>query len=243
MQFEFEDYFRDLRDVHHKADALARRFSRAVPTETVTGLDETQCVEATVAPDGRLIRLGLHDGWREEVGEAHLGTAVIAAMSNAGQQRITSWAAAMTAETDPTPPPATPDPLSHATPGDPTSRQSAHALRELLDMLTQVHEALPGLTERAEAARTRPSTATNVNRTVRVSVQNDTVTSINVDGDWLRRIPDQQLADAIVEVLTAAQRLASDRQDEAVNGTPALARLRRLTESPEALLREVGLIE
>lgn len=228
-------------DVQRSAEELTHRFERALSGGTVTGVDDTRCVTVTVDTAGRMTRLDLQQGWRAEIG-SRLGTAIIAALDDAAQQRLAAWAAATAAGNAPSDTaPRAPDPLTAAEAGDPASHQSRHAIRELLDLIRRVDDQLPALLDRARAAA-RPVDATNANRTVRVRVRNNEVASIDLDQNWVRDTTDARLTADLAATVTAAQRIAADQREQVWNDSPDLARLRRLTESPEVLLREVGLI-
>ncbi|MEU4217346.1 hypothetical protein [Actinoplanes sp. NPDC026623] len=238
-----DDQLQNLRELEHRAADLARRFAAAAASGsgTFTGTDSDEAVEVAIGDDGQAVQVRLSREWRSLIGDTGLGVAVVTAFANAATARLTAWATGMaeqtgtqSAEEDLTPP--------RAEPGNPVSRQSEFALRDLLDLLHEVDEQMPAAIEGAEAAATGTLSAANPRRTVRVTATAGAVTSVEFDGEWLRSAQHDRIAEAITEALAAVQRLAAEERARAFDGVPAFGRLRRLTESPETLWREIGLI-
>jgi DNA-binding protein YbaB len=117
------------------------------------------------------------------------------------------------------------------------------ALGELMALVDEVTARLPQLAEAAEAATTRGTAATNASRTVRVTAASGVVSAVDFDPHWLQSADLQHIAAGIQEALAAAVRDAARVRQEALDSVPGLQRVRRLTASPEALLREIGLLK
>ena len=257
-----DDQFRGLAELQTAAADLSRRLTAAARAggDAFAGVDRSGTVEATVDADGRPVRARLDPDWRSAMSAAELGGAVVAATTGALTERLTAWAEGMRrqspapalrpdAPTDPLAgppagPPADPpaDPLAGAEPGDPTSRQSQLAVRDMLDLLREADEQLPAAIERAESAADRPLSAFDSGRTVRVTATHGTLTTVDFDDEWLRGASPGRIGEAVTDAFAAlARRAAQERADDA-GRAPAIARLQRLTASPETLWRELGLI-
>lgn len=239
-----DDQVQGLRQLQHQATRLSRRLRSAATAGGVafTGTDSTGAVAATLSVDGQPPQVRLSADWRTMVAQHALGAAVVAALSNATTARLTGWAAGLTSEPEPRDPGDEPVALAHAEPGDPASRQSAYALRDMLELLEDVDTQMAAGIEAAEAAATRTRTAANPRQTVRITATADMVTSVDFDSGWLRSADHDRIAAAITDALAALRHLTAADHERALQSLPAIDRLRRLTATPESLWREAGLI-
>ncbi|WP_158624302.1 YbaB/EbfC family nucleoid-associated protein [Micromonospora sp. HM5-17] len=235
-----------LRDLQRQAEELAAQLSAAAAAAEAefVGGDSAGAVEVTIDGSGAPVRVRLDRDWLRITGMSGLGPAVIDAVQAATNERLTAWATeASTFEGGPdTQQPTTIDRLERAEVGDPSSRQSMYAMRDLLDLVDGALEHLDRMAEAAESAATRSTTATNPTRTVRVTSVGGTVTEIDFDDEWLRSAHHERIADAIRDALAASWRAVEEERQRVFETVPGMERMRRLTASPEALLREVGLI-
>ncbi|WP_305784463.1 hypothetical protein [Symbioplanes lichenis] len=256
--------------LHRSAVGLGQRLAAAATAAAAptTGSDDTGCVTAEVRADDQPVTIRLAGDWREAVGARALGRAVVTALTNASAARLTAWAGAMTAHSTPAADSAAPAPAigaalgARATPGagtilggadpggdgsaggalgDPGSRQSGYAQRDLIELILQVGEQFPAAAAAAEAAA-RQVTATSATGTVRATATGGIVTAVDCDEEWAARVPEARLAAALTEAVNAVRRRAAEERDRARPATPALDRLRRLTDTPEELWRETGLL-
>lgn len=249
-----------LHALHRQADELARTLAAgsAATRAEFTGGDGAGVVEVTIDASGAPARVRLARDWRQSVGVSGLGPAVLAALSAATTQRLTVWAAGVAGGVD-EPPPDGPRPAGPASTrtgegdapggaggrvelGDPTSRQSIHALRDLMDLVTDVTDRLGELAGAATTAAEGEVTATDAGRTVRVTATGGTVTAVEFDDHWLRTADHQRVADAIGAALAASTEAAARARQELLDSVPGMERIRQLTASPETLFREIGLI-
>jgi hypothetical protein len=146
------------------------------------------------------------------------------------------------AEQDARPAPDPPGGVAGWEPGDPASRQSQLAMEDLQALVEKVDRLLPAATAAARAAATSPVTGHDRARTVRVTQAGGLPAGVELDARWLATAPHDRIGAAVAEALADADRRGRALRDGASGGDPAFDRLRRLTESPENLLREVGLI-
>ncbi|MEV6595562.1 hypothetical protein AB0M36_01705 [Actinoplanes sp. NPDC051346] len=240
-----DDQLRTLRQLQQEAEGLAQRLSAAAHAAGAgefTGTDTVGVVTVTIRADGTPNEVTLRQDWRDRIGDGELSSAVMAAHGQAITARLSAWGAGLEQGTPPEAP-SVPQPalFESAEPGDPTSRQSALALRDLLDLLNEVDSRMPALTASLEAVG-QPVTAENLSRTVRVTLTAGSLSAVTIDRDWLRSAHHDRLGDALAEALAAAHRAERDRRERIFDAEPAVTRLQRLTGSPETLLREIGLI-
>ncbi|MBM2620766.1 hypothetical protein JIG36_35230 [Actinoplanes sp. LDG1-06] len=226
-----------LKQLQGEAEALAGQLSAAAEASKgqFTGRDNDGAVEVTVGDDGSATRVDLDPQWRRTVGDG-LGLAVVAALQDSAAQRMAAWGSAPAAPAEATP---APDPTRGTEIGDPSSRQSMLALRDLFDLIGEVTAGLHDLSHQPGA---QPVSSTNNSRTVRVTAAGGTVSSVDFDDEWLRAASHERIAQAVLEALEASARDAAAERQRAVDAVPGLGRVQRLTESPETLLREIGLI-
>jgi DNA-binding protein YbaB len=234
-----------LRELQREAADLARRLSAASTAAEAefVGSDSAGVVEITIGSDGAPTRVRLDSGWRQVVGITGLGAAVIAALTAAVTERLSAWAGGMAPAGDGRPAALDTEPYRHAELGDPSSRQSALALRDLMALVDDVTARLPEVAQAAEAATTASVTATNGGRTVRVTTVGGMVSAVDFDEQWLRSADHQRIEQAIQEALTTSVRDCAQARLEAFAAVPGLDRVRALTASPETLLREIGLLK
>jgi len=244
-----EDTAQRLRELQHEIEALAHRLDAAASAggDTFTGTDVTGAVEVVVTGSGAAAEALLRPDWRDRLRADGLGPAVVAASSAAATARLSAWGAGMaeqagaagSAEAVSGPVGAGPVVFE---PGDPGSRQSQLAVEDLLDLIYDLDGRLPAVLAASEVAATTPVIAENHAATTRVTMIGGSVTRVDFDAVWLRSAQHQRIAAAITETLIAAHQTADARRGQALEDSPGFARLRQLTESPEKLLREVGLI-
>lgn len=232
-----------LRELQREADELAERLSAAAAVEAeFTGGDSAGVVEITVGFDGAATRVRLDPGWRRAVGVTGLGSAIIAALTAATRQRLNAWAGGMLPAVSGPPVTAGPEPDRHGDLGDPSSRQSALALGEVMGLVAEVTARLPEMAEAAEAVATRSVTSTDGARKVRVTATGGMVSAVDFDESWLRSADRQRIATTIQETLAASVYEAARARQQVFDAVPGLGRVRRLTASPDTLLREIGLL-
>lgn len=237
-----------LRDLQRQAEELAVQLSAAAGAggAEFIGSDSAGAVEVTIDSSGAPVRVRLAGDWSRIVGMAGLGPAVVEAMQAAVYERLTAWATGA-ADVDIVPPATTgsvtTDQVERAEIGDPSSQQSAYAIRDLIDLVDGVLDRMDALQEAAESAARRSVTSTNLARTVRVVAVGGTMESVEFDEDWLRSTHQHEhVADAIREALQASWRAAAEEKQRLYEAVPGMERLRQLVDSPETLLREIGFL-
>jgi hypothetical protein len=165
-------------------------------------------------------------------------------MHRSAEARLTAWAESLNSR--PANSTTTPSTVTYidsgSDVGDPSSRQSTLALSNLLTVIGEATARLSEVTRAVEAAATRSSAAANATRTVGVTARGDTITGVDFDDQWLREAHPDRIGAAVHEALTACLREAAAAKERAIDGGPELDRVRRLANSPEQLLREVGLL-
>lgn len=194
--------------------------------------------------DGAPTSVRVDPDWRRVVGAAGLGPAVLAALAAADHARLAAWAEGVNRS-----PEDGADHLIAAGPtfgrdqlGDPASRQSQAALREVFDLIGQVTGRLSEFGQDVVAASQRPVETSNMSRTVRVAVTDGVVKSVEFDREWLMSSRPERIGDAIHDALSVAARAAVATKAQMADALPEISRLRNLTASPEALLRQVGFL-
>lgn len=233
-----------LRALQREAEELAERLSAAAAAVEAefSGGDRACVVEITVGFDGAATRVRLDPGWQRAVGVTGLGSAIIDALTAATQQRLSTWAGGIVPAVGGPPVAAGQEPDRHGDLGDPSSRQSALALGEVMGLVAEVTARLPEMAEAAEAAATRSVTSTDGARRVRVTATGGMVSSVDFDDPWLRSADHQRIAATIQQALAASVYEAARARRQVFDAIPGLDRVRRLTASPDTLLREIGLL-
>ena len=240
-----DDPIRALQRLQRNAKELADRFSAAANAggPDFTGSDRSGMVSVTIQRDGMPVDVRLQPEWRNKLSSAALSAAIVEAFTNAITARLSAWGEAMAR-----PSPAgeaeagEPDWSSQVQLGDPTSRQSGAAIRDLLDLLNEVDSRMSDYAASVEASATRSITGENSSRTVRVTMTAGALAAVAIDAEWLRAARHDRIADAVAEALAAAHRAAQDGRERILDELPAFRRLQHLTESPQTLLREIGLL-
>jgi DNA-binding protein YbaB len=236
-----------LQELQRQAEELAGQLSAAAAAagSEFVGADSTGVIEVTIDSGGAPVRVRLERDWSRIVGANGLGPAVVGAVQAAGTELLTAWAAGV-AQAQAVPP-VTSDGsgrgrVEHAEPGDPSSRQSAYAIRDVLDLVDAALDRMGQLQEAAEDAANRHVTSTNPTHTVRVTTVGGVVEGVEFDETWLRSAHQERIAGAIQEALAASGRAVAEENQRLHDSVPGLDRIRQLTSSPETLLREIGLI-
>lgn len=234
-----------LRRLQGEAADLAAQLSAAgeAAAGEFTGRDPDRVVEVVIGAGGDPVSMQVSPAWRRALSGKDLGAAVVAAVNSAAEARLTAWAASITNQPSAAAGPSRPAHVGgSADIGDPSSRQSQLALRELFDVIGEATARLPELTRATEVAATSPVISTNAMRTVRVTATGGTVTAVDIDDQWLRTAQPDRISTGLRDALTVSAGAAAEARDKALDGGPELDRLRRLTASPETLLREIGLV-
>lgn len=228
-----------LRQLQREAEALSAQLSAAAAAAggEFTGHDDASAVEITVRGDGTPSRVELEPRWRRTVGDRGLGPAVVAALASAAVARMAAWGEPAAAEPRPA---VLVDPTRGGALGDPSSAQSKAVLQDLFDL---VGEVSAGLHELAAAPAALPVISMNPGQTVRVTATGGTVSSVDFDDQWLRTAAPERIAAAVREALARSVEDAAAERQRWADSVPGLDRVRRLTASPETLLREIGLLK
>jgi DNA-binding protein YbaB len=227
-----------LRQLQLEAEALSAQLSAAAEAAAgeFTGQDDARVVTVTVRGDGTPSRVELEPQWRRTVSDRGLGPAVVAALESAAVARMAAWGEHAAAEPRPVVPV---DPTRGGALGDPSSAQSKAALRDLFDLIGEVSAGLDQL-NRAPAAL--PVVSMSLGQTVRVTATGGAVGSVDFDDQWLRMAAPERIAEAVREALARSVEDAAAARERLAGAVPGLDRVRRLTASPETLLREIGLL-
>jgi DNA-binding protein YbaB len=231
-----------LRALQREADELAGRLAAAAGAAEAefTAGDDAGVVDVTIGADGAASRVRLDPGWRRVVGVDGLGSSVVAALTAATTERLSAWAGAMASGNTAAVADRGPDRRTEV--GDPSSRRSVLAVRDLMDLINEVTARLHEVARTAGAVPVPDVTSTNGSRTVRVTATGGMVTAVDFDGQWLRSVDHLRIAAAVQEALAASVHDAARARQERFDAVPGLDRVRRLTASPETLLREIGLL-
>ncbi|MEE6257197.1 hypothetical protein [Plantactinospora sonchi] len=236
-----------LRELQREIQEVAAQLSAAASAAEAefVGGDSTGAVEVTIDSSGAPARVRLDRDWLRLVGTAGLGPAVIEAGQAAATEQMTAWAVSASEAASAPPVPFESADLvevERAEFGDPSSRQSAYAIRDLFDLADGILDRLDDLQQAAQSAAERRLTSTNLAHTVRVSAVGGKAETIEFDDQWLRSAHSERIADAIQEALMASWRVATEERQRLDESVPGIERMRRLTASPETLLREIGFI-
>ncbi|MEV8506288.1 YbaB/EbfC family nucleoid-associated protein [Actinoplanes sp. NPDC051475] len=239
-----DDPIRGLQQLQRDAEDLARRFSAAASAgaHDFTGTDRAGMVTIAIEADGKPVDVTLRPEWRDKLSASQLPEAITEAYTNAVTARLSAWAEGMAQPSSGEAEAVEPEWQSRVELGDPSSRQSTAAIRDLVDLLNEVDSRMPDFAASVEASATRSITGENVSRTVRVTMTGGALAAVSIDSEWLRTSQHDRIADAVAEALAAAHRAARDERERIFDESPAFGRLQRLTASPQSLLREIGLI-
>jgi len=235
---------RALQALQARAEDLVRRLRAAAQSGSgvFSGADPTGSVEVQVTSAGAPTAVRVAADWRDRLSLDGLGAAVVQACTAAVAARVAAWGAGLTQQHGDIDAGEPATDVSGFEPGDPTSRQSQVVLEELLSLIFEVDDQIPALRADAQAVATASVQTRNAAHTIVVTTVGGALTRVDIDRGWLRSAHHDRVAGAMAETLAAAYQADTDRRRQAGSGGPAVERLRDLTQSPERLLREVGLI-
>jgi DNA-binding protein YbaB len=225
----------ELNALHREAVELAQHLAAVTHVnDRYAGRDPAGAVEVTVAGNGSVSEIHLDPAWRDRVLEHGLGSAVVAAVSKASAARF----AAQRADPVPAGSPQPPYDFYAERPGDPASAESNQGLREVLAVLEALDAELDGFDDLAPPPQV---TAADAAGRVRVTMTGRTVTSVDVDEEWLAAQPVESAEIALGRALRDAAHRAAAVSTEKIAGLPAARQVLQMAHDPEALLRRLGL--
>jgi hypothetical protein len=167
------------------------------------GTDRSGAVQVEIDDTARDARLSLAGGWRDRIGVARLGEAVVQAVEQAVAARAAAWAAGSPAVADP-------PSLTDRPPGSPPEVIAGawRDLREFQVRLAQLHDT--AVTVTGSAGR------------VAVTVRGGCLVGVAPDPSWATGARDADLADRLGEALRAGLTAIDDLPGRALGGSPLL---------------------
>lgn len=248
MNLDQADAHRLMAELQETAAELQREL-RALASASegltpVTIEDEKKAVSLTLARNGAVEKLALHQDWRDRIGEDALALVVTTCYQRALEQRAGLWMKAFSenaetaaAQADVTVPQPAPVQL-----GDPSSDwgiEGREQLRAMYDAADAEQQAF--LADRAQRARQNRD-GVNATKTVTVTRQGDTITTVSLDERWVRNTNDSVIEREIVSAMNGVMAMAARERENKFEGFPAIEQIVKLGHNPRELMRRMGAI-
>lgn len=249
-----------LQGLVREAQELARQLGAGQDRSVgFRGKDPTGTIGVVIDSTGRVRQVEVGDDWRETLGVADLGSAILAAVTDAVLRRLHDWGAAVTkAGDDPDiatprgaaasgPPPA----VAGSSAGDGTrpprgagmfdDAPGPSTLGELLSLFDGLERELDAFTREVEERARREFRGRGPGGWLTVTVRGGQVVKVDIDK---RRAVDANhvaISREAMAAFDAAFRAAGAAATPALPVDGPLAEIRALAENPEALFRRLGL--
>lgn len=215
----------------------------------VTGRDGHGVIGVTLDPSGRISAIAVTGAWRDHYAADTIGGGVAEAATAAATARAQQWGQ-LVAEEDDQPRQRVPLPPLHDTLAGQladltrsrSSEQGASTMRALHDLLTEVNAAIDDITVQVRDQVRREYVGTSSSGRVRATLLgNGSLQNLELDRHWGEQAHGTNVGrESLEAVHDAYRRLASEDVESIVERSP-IGRMRRLSQDPVALAREVGL--
>jgi len=221
----------DLKDMLARSQETAAGLGGLDRTAYAT--DATGAVTVTVRADGSVVQARLHDQWRPRLGSADLTTAVAEAITSAQEKAAREWVES----------PGDAGRLSAVEPGAAvgSGEDPVDFARELLDLLAEIEQHLPGLAGVAQQAVDEEVRVEGPAGGITAVTRQGTLVSLEVNPQWMREAPrhriEEELSAALVQALPGVQKQAT----RALRDVEPVGRLLGLLDDPAQLFARLGL--
>jgi len=240
----------DFGQLYEDVSVAAGRYGSAQEHLTpVTAKDGHGAVSVTLDPQGRISGIAVGPAWRDHYSADSFGAAVAEAMMVAATTRAQQWGALVVEDQD-RPPVRTPLPALHetlagqlteATRNQPAERAGG-TMSALYDLISEMTAAIDDVSAQVREQMTREYTGSSGSGHVRATLLgNGTLQGLELDRTWAEQAHATNVGRESLQAVQDAYRRLGDDDTAAIIERSSIGRLRRLTEDPVALAREVGL--
>jgi len=241
----------ELRQLLREAGRIARSPSQRLDPETrVDGWDGSRTVRVTVDGSGRVVDTEIGLSWRDVLGPAELGAAVIQAVDAAETEWIDAWTRATQQPADD----VTDDSgdsgpwtsgFDHMGGASRSHSRSEHAVVESTrELYYLAMDAIDRLGEASRAMEHVTAAAVRVHspdRLVTVAVSGGRVVAIEFDQSWLRRAAAVEITRRLRAAFRAVDQASPRSAAAKALDKPSIRELQEVSADPRELLRRLGL--
>lgn len=243
-----QDPIEALFEAHDELDQLTQEFGSAADAarHPLTEYDRTGTVTVDLDEDGVLQKVKIAGGWNRHYRPEELGGAVQEALIAASTARAQGWGQKFAEQREPSVRPA---PLFTTELGARLDAAQARgvdtdaALRELRDLLRQIHEAVDEVSDQAAAHVAAEYTGRSSSGHVRASVSGaGDLLTLDFEQPWVETAHPTNLGREATEAIDAAHRQRGNTGVADLVATSALGDAGRLSRDPIALAERLKLI-
>jgi DNA-binding protein YbaB len=231
-----------LRDMQRRARRLSAGLSQGLdPRARTDGWDKSRTVRVTMDGSGRIVDAQIGPSWRDAVGSAGLGAAVVEAADAATAERMESWTQAMEQPVDDVPDDFE-DPSADLNPSrslrDPavleSTRELFHLTMDAIDRLSEVTRSMDELTVDQVSGRSPDGRVT-------VTVESGRLASVDFDQSMLREMTAVEITQRLRAALSAADQAGPQAAAAKALDNFTIREFQQATADPRELLRRLGL--
>lgn len=246
MQDPSDDFGQLFEDVSVAAGRYGAAQEQIAP---VTAKDGHGAVSVTLDPHGRISGIAVGPTWRDHYSADSFGAAVAEAAAVAATTRAQQWGELVVEEQDRPPARAPLPPLHETLAGQLTeaarnqpSERAGGTMRALHDLISEMTAAIDDVTAQVRDQMAREYTGSSGSGHAKATLLgNGTLQRLELDRLWAEQAHATNVGrESLQAVQDAYRRLGDDDAVSIVERSP-IGRMRRLTEDPVALAREVGL--